>query len=474
MKPTSEQEAIFNFVEESNDNLTIVARAGAAKTTTLTGTSDGSLKGVVQRLPKNKSVLCLAFNVAIAKEMADRVPTNAEARTLNSVGHRALGRFLPKWPKIKDNKTYLILKDEVGYTGDREEFGEILQGVRAAKAAGYINHPRCKSLLTEDELWESMSIEYRPEQRQAILDVLDASNKWLFEQGIADFADQILISTTHKSISFDRYDVVLVDEAQDLSALNHAMLQKIAQGRSRVIVAGDPLQAIYGFRGAHEQSMEQLSRQFDCSELKLCTTFRCAKSIVRHVKKFAPDMVAWQDNPEGLVTGVGDDWEPDELPLGSAVLCRRNAPLVYLSLVCFLEGINAEYVGHDTLATIQRVLKGIKNPRAKKPEVRRFVIEWQERNRKKYKDSSYYEDLGKCLLLLADEFESLRDINSFLRAQKSSGDRIKLMTVHKAKGLEFPTTFILDSNLFSEEGQESNIQYVAKTRSIEKLIYINS
>ena len=470
-QPTDEQQAIFDAVEGTTENLTLVARAGAAKTTTLTGTRKGELAGVVQRLPQKKRVLCLAFNKAIAEEMVKRIPANAEARTLNSLGFRALGRFLPKWPALRENKLYTIMRD-MDYHGDSEAFGEILQACKLAKAIGYINHPMCRSLVDEHELFEALPLEYEAADKQFILKVLDESTRWVFEENVVDFADQLLISTLHKSIAFDRYDVVLVDEAQDLSALNHAMVKKLVKGKTRLIVAGDPLQAIYGFRGAHEQSMEELSTMFNCTELKLCTTFRCAKSIVEHVQWLAPDMVAWEGASQGQIEDIGDDWELNDVPEGSAILCRRNAPLMYLSLEFFLAGINAEYVGHDTLFAIERVLKGLKNPRARQPEVKRFINDWIERNKRKYKDSNYYDDMGQCLHLLADRFQTLREVNSFIRSQKHATGRIKLMTVHKAKGLEFDTSFVLNQELFGEGGQELNIQYVAKTRSRENLFYI--
>ena len=85
--PNSEQSAILEAALDMPDNLQLVARAGAAKTTTL--------RLIAEVLPKER-ILCAAFNKAIADEMKEVMPPNVTALTLNSIGFRALGRFFPR------------------------------------------------------------------------------------------------------------------------------------------------------------------------------------------------------------------------------------------------------------------------------------------------------------------------------------------------------------------------------------------
>src|SRR5439155_19206978 len=47
-----------------------------------------------------------------------------------------------------------------------------------------------------------------------------------------------------------RFRAVLVDEAQDLCALQHALIEGLAAPDGAVTLAGDDDQAIYGWRGA--------------------------------------------------------------------------------------------------------------------------------------------------------------------------------------------------------------------------------
>ena len=67
-------------------------------------------------------------------------------------------------------------------------------------------------------------------------------------------------------------------------------------------------------------------------------------------------------------------------------------------------------------------------------------------------------------------------------ANGESRGRVTLSTIHKVKGLEFPTVFLLDWHLLPsrfakaawQRTQEKNLQYVAITRAMERLVYINS
>jgi superfamily I DNA/RNA helicase len=51
---------------------------------------------------------------------------------------------------------------------------------------------------------------------------------------------------------------------------------------------------------------------------------------------------------------------------------------------------------------------------------------------------------------------------------------IRLLTGHKAKGLEWDTVYHLDPWLIGDEEQELNLRYVITTRSKDKLFEVNS
>ena len=65
--------------------------------------------------------------------------------------------------------------------------------------------------------------------------------------------------------------------------------------------------------------------------------------------------------------------------------------------------------------------------------------------------------------------------------ESGPADAVQLLTVHKAKGLEADRVFVVDRHLLPavyaqkawERQQESNLDYVARTRARKSLIYVN-
>ena len=60
---------------------------------------------------------------------------------------------------------------------------------------------------------------------------------------------------------YPSFPMVMIDEYQDLSPVNHAMVSKLCRN-SRQIGVGDPTQAIYEFRGADSNAMARATDQF--------------------------------------------------------------------------------------------------------------------------------------------------------------------------------------------------------------------
>jgi len=100
--PSPLQQAIFSEVDHGTGSLIIEAVAGSGKTTTCIG--------CVARIPRNRSVLFLAFNKSIADELKERIPDHTTAMTLNSFGHRALMRSVGGRINIDSNKTRQLMR----------------------------------------------------------------------------------------------------------------------------------------------------------------------------------------------------------------------------------------------------------------------------------------------------------------------------------------------------------------------------
>ncbi len=104
--------------------------------------------------------------------------------------------------------------------------------------------------------------------------------------GLMDFDDILLI--LHDVLCGDisqtvqaRFSHILVDEFQDVNAVQYALIQKLAGDGSGLFVIGDPDQAIYGFRGASAGYFAQLKTDFpETNEVILQHTFRSTPQII--------------------------------------------------------------------------------------------------------------------------------------------------------------------------------------------------
>lgn len=473
MKLTAEQELILERARSTTDNLAIEARAGGAKTTTLVE---------IARVLQDKSILALAFNKRIAVEMNERLPENATAKTLNALGDAAIRSFRGKFHKLEDKKCYELLTAIIRKLDDEEQeeayeyFSETLKAIREAKSQGYIPegvHPMMKSLFTAEDFFSGLDEEPSDLQKDLINKVLRQSLKMAFDEGFLDFADQIYISTLHKSISFPRFDVVLVDEAQDLSVLNHVMLSKIVRGSTRLIAVGDPCQAIYGFRGADEDSMQSLTERFNLSTLYLTICFRCAPEIVENVRWRAPDMTAFPSIPSGAVHHL-ESWSLSQIEDGDAIICRNNAPLFSIAVKLLAAGRSPELFSGDIIPGLVKVMKKLGKGNTPAAEALAALADWKDKETSRSRSPSTVTDKADCIRVFLDTTETLGEAITKMEAIAAMKGRIKLLTVHKSKGLEFDTVWILDKRLMRSKGQDLNVRYVAETRARRTLNYIES
>lgn len=472
-QPTDEQVAAVTAATESDVNLLVSALAGAAKTSTLV---------LIAQALRKKQILCLAFNKRIADEMRERLPPNCESLTLNSLGHRAWAQHLGKRLTVDAKKTYRLLSDyieaEIKNPKEKsfvyENFADIMRTIDFGKSCGWIpdgHFPQAKRLFTNDEFFFSLDEELDHLLQDVITEVTVLSLKEAL-RGLIDYGDQLLMPTLWGS-SFPYFPVVLVDEAQDLSALNHALLKRVA--KKRLIAVGDPNQAIYGFRGAHQNSMAKLKADFAMEELHLTISFRCPIAVVEEARWRAPAMQypTWAKAGEVLRP---HQWDIDTVPTGeTAIICRNNAPLFSMALRLLRDGRYPELVGNDLGKNLIKMLKKFGERSMPRDALLEAIKQWTIDKLDKSKNPDRVHDQAACLMIFAMEGKTLGDAIDYAERIMSVSGPVKLMTGHKSKGLEFDTVFILDKHLIKvPEQQENNLLYVMQTRAKDRLFYVTS
>jgi superfamily I DNA/RNA helicase len=76
---------------------------------------------------------------------------------------------------------------------------------------------------------------------------------WKKDVGVIDFTDMIERALVEVDHAPGKPRVIIADEAQDMSALEYALLSKWGKAAGAMVVAGDPFQALYTWRGAHPE-----------------------------------------------------------------------------------------------------------------------------------------------------------------------------------------------------------------------------
>ncbi len=468
-KPTEEQEAILAAARDTDDNLLISALAGAAKTSTLV---------LIAEELKKTQMLCLAFNKRIADEMQERLPGNCDAMTLNSLGHRAWADAIGRRLVLDRKKNYNILTKHIGRLSkdDKNEawelFADTLRALGQGKSSGWVpdgKFPKNKRLMDDAEFFASLEDEPTALQESLLKKSMTDSIGYAFE-GQIDFDDQILMPTVFSAV-FPRYPLVLIDEAQDLSALNHAMLAKLA--RRRLIAVGDECQAIYGFRGAHEESMSLLSQRFDMKPFILSISFRCPKAVVEAARWRAPHMRYPDWAKDGAVVDL-QSWVASELPQSAAIICRNNAPLFSMAIKLLKNNRYPKIVGGDIGKALTKVLKKLGDNSTRREAALGALDLWVDDKLRTSRSPGKVHDQAACIRIFLEQADDIGGAIAYADHLFTMKGPIQLMTGHKAKGLEFDDVYFLDQDLVRNEGQDINLRYVIITRAMKTLTYIQS
>ena len=84
-----------------------------------------------------------------------------------------------------------------------------------------------------------------------------------------------------------RWPYICVDEAQDTSKIQHAILRLLASASGNIFMVGDEDQSIYGFRAAWPQALLKFEQVFPGAKvLKLETNYRSTRAIVEKADAF--------------------------------------------------------------------------------------------------------------------------------------------------------------------------------------------
>ena len=492
--PSAYQAAVYTWVASGEGHGLVEAVAGSGKTTTIIN--------ALMIIPPTMRIVLFAFNKAIAAELADKVPAHCTARTFHSAGMAAWRSAVGK-VRVDTDKCRKILRSMIMKTRPdlyRKYAALVLKLVDLAKGAGAGRAEwGCTHHLVEldDDLFADLMAHHGIDLAE---DQIAHEAFWLATKVIAysysqrnviDFNDMLLFPVVYGA-AFPKHDWVLGDEAQDLNGIQRAVVFRSLKPDGRMLAVGDPCQAIYGFRGASSDSMDQIRAAFGCTVLPLSITYRCSSAIVKAAQAFVPHIEARDGVAPGEVADV-QSYTVDSFRPTDGIVCRNTAPLVGMAYGFIQRGRGVKLMGRSIGKGLSALVEKL-NAQGVDRLIEKLDA-WLERETLKAeaagKESTIegMEDKHGCIMQIIDNLpETGRTVPAVLRAierlftDNAGSGILTLCTIHRSKGLEWDRVWILDAwrmpskfaTLAWQQQQEANLHYVAITRAKHAVYYIDA
>jgi superfamily I DNA/RNA helicase len=455
------------------------------------------------RMERVRTKAILVFNVKAAEDLKTKVgDSDVSTATFHSTGRQCLADN-NMLGEFDEDRTPKILYDVCGI--DMREHSKVAYPAKylisKSKELGVGQWDGTTLNVSSDELDElacRFGIEINDSVKHEVYSIVPkVLTESLRNHDSHDYGDMIWKTVTLGAFS-KPYDTLVVDEAQDMNPIRRRFA--LAMGK-RLIVVGDPHQAIYAWNGADGNSMdlfaEALKERSDgrgVENFPLTVTRRCGKLIVENARKWVPEFKYHESNPEGRVhtwsqfDAMGWKKELEKLATKSnMVLCRNNAPLLSLAMACIRNNIPAQISGKEIGASLANFVNSL---RARDMgDLATKLGRWEDKERlrisnKRWGSEALLEALNdkvKCIeVMMKTKSTPDKVAQGFRDIFTEDGRGVRLSTIHKAKGLEADIIHHYRSDLCPHPKimmkdpahQEHNLAWVADTRAIHELCYV--
>lgn len=507
----------------------IRAGAGAGKTRTIT---HRIAHGVRTGTYNPHRVLAVTFTRKAAHELQERLhglgAQGVRARTFHSAALAQLAYF---WPRVVGGSAPKILNGKVS-----------LLAQLASETRVKLSNETLKDLAADIE-WRKVSMisieEYEAElaRRGAIGSLTTEQTLHLHEQyervkgerKHIDFEDVLILMTgmleqepTVASQVREAYRFFTVDEYQDISPLQHALMNAWLGQRTDICVVGDASQTIYSFAGASSGYLHRFTTEFpDATQIVLDRNYRSTPEIVNIANRLMQDRAGalhLTATREPARTAPAFEWFPDEAtearaiasaiheriasgvaPSDIAILYRSHGYAVHLEEALQTRGIHSKVQGAERFfdrADVKRAVMEIRGQAAARDDRPVFQVVsdvlrgqgWTTKPPSRGGQEREKWEVLNALLGLVDEMPAGTTLEAFSREllrrseahHEPTVNSVTLSTIHAAKGLEWPLVWVAgvaegvlpigyaegDPDAIEEERR---LMYVAVTRARDEL-----
>lgn len=522
MLATKLQQNLIDAALKTKENIVVEATAGSGKTTSLKLVTDALLKNNY-----NTKILAISYTNTIKNTLKEKLDDRVNILSIHQMGLSLLNSaFRPKFVRnddlhgkngSPDNKYKIIFNDIVFSDGS---IPITVAWEYFYTCINLVNKIRLE-LIDENNEQEILRIvaKYHIEGVDDkvigfVRTGLNIGLAYYQTRGWYDFIDMLYLpiklnaeprigmnmGNKKEGFVLNKLDWILCDEFQDASVIIHKVIEKFQKVfKSRLLLVGDKNQSCFAFAAADTRSMDKAKTLFNCTSLPLNETFRCPESHVEFLnQRFGTNIIS-KRGKRGHIETIDTSKLVEIIKPGAMVLARTNQELMDLFLDLLRNEIPAKLIKFDLLKFFDDLIGQIEkkigidwtNPYL---AIREFVETEFALYRRKYSRYRALELIAEMqsnvdILIAYIEFIKPTNYKMFmwevekLLDTNNKGNYVSLLNCHIGKGLEAENVFILSANNFphlrdgmnSEDiQQETNLFFVACSRSLENLYLVNA
>ena len=474
----------------------VLGPPGTGKTTTLLNKVDDYLK---QTDPDK--VGYFAFTQKAAYEARDRAIKKFNLteddlpyfRTLHSLAFRKLGI---KKEDVMQRRHYVDLGKKLGFPVNYAKFEDDHGGIFTSDSEylRIINLAKLRNITAEQQF--DLAEHNQDLERDKLRIIANEIERYKKEYNLIDFNDMILRFI--KSDKSPNFDVVFIDEAQDLSLMQWDMAKSIWNKTTDSFIAGDDDQAIFRWAGADVDSFISQTGKI----MQLTQSYRIpqvvhdvASRIVNKIQNRLPK--EWRPKTQRGLLSYYDDFEQVNMKQGNwLVLARTKFMLKDLEDKLYSQGLyyqnkfktNSEQDLYTAVNDWENLRKGVDISYDQISRISSYMSEKHfEKNCLKYMDKDArhtMQSLRERMWLKTNDVWYNAFDNApqkkvrYIRRMRENGEklnsapRITLSTIHGVKGGEQDNVVLLTDlsrntqrNYEQNPDDENRLFYVGATRT---------
>jgi DNA helicase-2/ATP-dependent DNA helicase PcrA len=335
----------------------VLAGAGTGKTRAIT---HRIAYGVQSNVYAPHEVLAVTFTTRAAAEMRSRLRDlgagGVQARTFHSAALRQLRYF---WPQVQGTELPQLIESKLGLLAaaarhqrvhaDQALLRDLASEIEWAKVSNIGPAQYAAAAPTRNREVTG----HTPESVARLFDAYETEKR---SQGRMDMEDVLLLTAgllaEDERVAAQirrQYKWFVVDEFQDVSPIQSALLDLWLGGRDEICVVGDPAQTIYSFAGADADYLRAFPAKFSGATcVELVRNYRSTPQIVESANRLLADSTSTSvalraQSPTGPeITLAEHPDEPAEAQAVAAEIDRLRSMGTPLSGIAVLFRINAQ------------------------------------------------------------------------------------------------------------------------------------